>query len=77
MGTIFVPYPYPNRGIPHGLSGIGSPLTFLGVTVNAQLQPEMFVLQSYQKKNGEIGVKTSFTYPATGGSAHSTTVRTF
>lgn len=30
-----------------------------------------------KKKNGEIGVKTSFTYPATGGSAHSTTVRTF
>jgi hypothetical protein len=30
MGTIFVPYPYPNRGIPHGLSGIGSPLTSLG-----------------------------------------------
>jgi hypothetical protein len=29
MGTIFVPYPYPNRGIPHGLSGIGSPLTSL------------------------------------------------
>jgi hypothetical protein len=27
MGTIFVPYP--NRGIPHGLSGIGSPLTSL------------------------------------------------
>jgi hypothetical protein len=31
MGTIFVPYPYPNRGIPHGLVGIGSPLTSLGV----------------------------------------------
>jgi hypothetical protein len=31
MGIIFVPYPYPNRGIPHGLSGIGSPLTSLGV----------------------------------------------
>jgi hypothetical protein len=30
MGTIFVPYPYPNRGIPHGLVGIGSPLTSLG-----------------------------------------------
>jgi hypothetical protein len=29
MGTIFVPYPYPNRGIPHGLAGIGSPLTSL------------------------------------------------
>jgi hypothetical protein len=29
MGTIFVPYPYPNRGIPHGLTGIGSPLTSL------------------------------------------------
>jgi hypothetical protein len=29
MGTTFVPYPYPNRGIPHGLSGIGSPLTSL------------------------------------------------
>jgi hypothetical protein len=27
MGTIFIPYPYPNRGIPHGLAGIGSPLT--------------------------------------------------
>jgi hypothetical protein len=33
MGTIFVPYPYPNRGIPHGLSGIGSPLTSLFVTL--------------------------------------------
>jgi hypothetical protein len=31
MGTIFVPYPYPNRGIPHGLAGIGSPLTSLVV----------------------------------------------
>jgi hypothetical protein len=29
MGTIFVPYPYPNRGIPHGLASIGSPLTSL------------------------------------------------
>jgi hypothetical protein len=29
MGTIFVSYPYPNRGIPHGLAGIGSPLTSL------------------------------------------------
>jgi hypothetical protein len=29
MGTIFVPYPYPNRGISHGLTGIGSPLTSL------------------------------------------------
>jgi hypothetical protein len=29
MGTIFVSYPYPNRGIPHRLSGIGSPLTSL------------------------------------------------
>jgi hypothetical protein len=29
MGTNFVPYPYPNRGIPHGLAGIGSPLTSL------------------------------------------------
>jgi hypothetical protein len=29
MGTIFVPYPYPNRGIPYGLAGIGSPLTSL------------------------------------------------
>jgi hypothetical protein len=29
MGIIFVPYPYPNRGIPHVLSGIGSPLTSL------------------------------------------------
>ena len=29
MGTIFVPYPYPNRGIPHKLAGIGSPLTSL------------------------------------------------
>jgi hypothetical protein len=33
MGTIFVPYPYPNRGIPHGLAGIGSPLTSLGTMV--------------------------------------------
>jgi hypothetical protein len=33
MGTIFVPYPYPNRGIPHGLAGIGSPLTSLFATV--------------------------------------------
>jgi hypothetical protein len=32
MGTIFVPYPYPNRGIPHGLAGIGSPLTSLTAT---------------------------------------------
>jgi hypothetical protein len=32
MGTIFVPYPYPNRGIPHGLAGIGSPLTSLSRT---------------------------------------------
>jgi hypothetical protein len=31
MGIIFVPYPYPNRGIPHGLSGIGSLLTSLHV----------------------------------------------
>jgi hypothetical protein len=31
MGTIFVPYPYPNRGIPHGLAGIGSPLTSLSL----------------------------------------------
>jgi hypothetical protein len=29
MGTIFVTYPYPNRGIPHRLTGIGSPLTSL------------------------------------------------
>jgi hypothetical protein len=29
MGTLFIPYPYPNRGIPHGLTGIGSPLTSL------------------------------------------------
>jgi hypothetical protein len=29
MGTIFVSYPYPNRGIPHELAGIGSPLTSL------------------------------------------------
>jgi hypothetical protein len=29
MGTIFVSYPYPNRRIPHGLAGIGSPLTSL------------------------------------------------
>jgi hypothetical protein len=29
MGIIFIPYLYPNRGIPHGLSGIGSPLTSL------------------------------------------------
>jgi hypothetical protein len=29
MGTIFVLYPYPNRGIPHELAGIGSPLTSL------------------------------------------------
>jgi hypothetical protein len=27
MGTIFVSYSYPNRGIPHGLTGIGSLLT--------------------------------------------------
>jgi hypothetical protein len=27
MDTIFVSYLYPNRGIPHGLTGIGSPLT--------------------------------------------------
>jgi hypothetical protein len=32
MGTIFVSYPYPNRGIPHGLAGIGSPLTSLTVS---------------------------------------------
>jgi hypothetical protein len=32
MGTIFVSYPYPNRGIPHGLTGIGSPLTSLVTT---------------------------------------------
>jgi hypothetical protein len=29
MGTIFVSYPYPNRVIPHGLAGIGSPMTSL------------------------------------------------
>jgi hypothetical protein len=29
MRTIFIPYPYPSRGIPHGLAGIGSPLTSL------------------------------------------------
>jgi hypothetical protein len=29
MGTILIPYLYPNRGIPHGLAGIGSPLTSL------------------------------------------------
>jgi hypothetical protein len=29
MGIIFVPYPYPNREIPHGLAGIWSPLTSL------------------------------------------------
>jgi hypothetical protein len=28
-GTKFVPYPSPNRGIPRGKSGIGSPLPFL------------------------------------------------
>jgi hypothetical protein len=33
METIFVSYPYPNRGIPHGLAGIGSPLTSLGAIV--------------------------------------------
>jgi hypothetical protein len=31
MRTIFVPYMYPNRGIPHGLAGIGSPLTSLAL----------------------------------------------
>jgi hypothetical protein len=34
MGTIFVPYPYPNRGIPHGLAGIGYPLTSLDRVLN-------------------------------------------
>jgi hypothetical protein len=29
MRTIFVTYPYPNRGIPHGLAGIVSPLSSL------------------------------------------------
>jgi hypothetical protein len=29
MGTLSIPYSYPNRGIPHGLAGIGSPLTSL------------------------------------------------
>jgi hypothetical protein len=38
MGTIFVPYPYPNRGIPHGLAGIGSPLTSLIRTVKARFK---------------------------------------
>jgi hypothetical protein len=33
MGKIFVSYPYPNKGIPHGLAGIGSPLTSLGYRV--------------------------------------------
>jgi hypothetical protein len=34
MGTIFVSYPYPNRRIPHGLAGIGSPLTSLLPTLS-------------------------------------------
>jgi hypothetical protein len=33
MGTIFVSYPYLNRGIPYGLAGIGSPLTSLDVRI--------------------------------------------
>jgi hypothetical protein len=36
IGTNFVPYPYPNRGIPHGLAGIGSPLTSLRVVLDGQ-----------------------------------------
>jgi hypothetical protein len=32
MGIIFVTYMYPNRGIPHGLAGIGFPLTSLAMT---------------------------------------------
>jgi hypothetical protein len=35
MGTIFVPYPYPNREIPHGLAGIGSPLTSLVLSLES------------------------------------------
>jgi hypothetical protein len=31
METIFVSYPYPNRGILHGLAGIGFPLSSLHV----------------------------------------------
>jgi hypothetical protein len=33
MGIIFVPYPYPNRRILHGLAGIGSPLTSLLLSI--------------------------------------------
>jgi hypothetical protein len=32
MRTIFVPYLYPNRGIPHGLGGYRVPLTSLIVS---------------------------------------------
>jgi hypothetical protein len=60
MNTIFVPYPYPNRGIPHGLVGIGSPLTSLGAMEKIREEmTELFrdrlgvsvarVGQSYQK----------------------------
>jgi hypothetical protein len=42
MGTIFVPYSYPNRGIPHGLAGIGSPSTSLLVELNFNRGPGRF-----------------------------------
>jgi hypothetical protein len=37
MGTIFVPYPYPDREIPYGLAGIGSPLTSLVIAYGVEV----------------------------------------
>jgi hypothetical protein len=42
MGTIFVSYPYPHRGIPNGLSGIGSPLTSLPAGKEKETKSQSF-----------------------------------
>jgi hypothetical protein len=47
MGTIFVPYPYPNRGIPHGLSGIRSPLTSLHMRDTCSIYKDAIDLRLY------------------------------
>jgi hypothetical protein len=51
MGTIFVPYPYPNREIPHGLSGIGSPCHDISTTDAAGISLLAFLGQINNNNN--------------------------
>jgi hypothetical protein len=51
MGTIFIPYPYPNREIPHGLAGIGSPLTSLPHTYLISRRKNRSVLDALHNSN--------------------------